>query len=76
MPILIENGLIVTGDDAGTRYDRGGILIEENRIAWIGPIDAAPAAARHPSVEAIDASRSIVMPGLVNAHMHSNEITV
>ena len=73
MPILIENGLIVTGDDAGTRYDRAGILIEENRIAWIGPIDAAPAAARHPSVEAIDASRSIVMPGLVNAHMHSNE---
>jgi 5-methylthioadenosine/S-adenosylhomocysteine deaminase len=73
MSIFIKNGLILTGDDAGTRHDPGGILIEENRIDWVGPMDEAPAAARHPQVEAIDASRSIVMPGLVNAHMHSNE---
>ena len=73
MSILIENGLIVTGDDTGARLDPGGVLIEEDRIAWVGPMDEAPAAARRPQVEVIDASRSIVMPGLVNAHMHSNE---
>ena len=73
MSILIENGLIVTNDDAGTRLDPGGVLIEEDRIAWVGPMDAAPEAARLPEVETIDARRSIVMPGLVNAHMHSNE---
>jgi 5-methylthioadenosine/S-adenosylhomocysteine deaminase len=71
--ILIDNGLIVTGDAAGRRIEPGGLLIEGNRIAWVGPMDEAPAAARHPRVEVIDAGRSIVMPGLVNAHMHSNE---
>ena len=73
MSILIENGLIVTGDDTGARLDPGGVLIEEDRIAWVGRMDEAPAAARRPQVEVIDARRSIVMPGLVNAHMHSNE---
>ncbi len=73
MSILIENGLVVTGDTAGTRYEPGGVLIEEDRIAWTGPMDASPAAARLPSVEVIDARRAIIMPGLVNAHMHSNE---
>ena len=34
--------------------------IEGNRIAWVGPMDEAPAAARHPQVEMIDARRSIV----------------
>ena len=33
MAIFIRNGLIVTGDDAGTRFDPGGLLIEGNRIA-------------------------------------------
>jgi 5-methylthioadenosine/S-adenosylhomocysteine deaminase len=71
--ILIDNGLIVTGDAAGRRIEPGGLLIEGNRIAWVGPMDEVPVAARRPQVEVIDARRSIVMPGLVNAHMHSNE---
>ena len=73
MAILIDNGLIVTGDTTGSRFEPGGLLIEGNRIAWVGLMDEAPAAARRSQVEVIDASRSIVIPGLVNAHMHSNE---
>ncbi len=56
MSILIENGLIVTNDDAGTRLDPGGVLIEEDRIAWVGPMDAAPEAARLPEVETMAVS--------------------
>jgi 5-methylthioadenosine/S-adenosylhomocysteine deaminase len=73
MSIFIKSGLIVTGDDAGTRHDPGAILIAGDRIVWVGPMNEAPEAARYPEVEVIDASRAIVMPGLVNAHMHSNE---
>jgi 5-methylthioadenosine/S-adenosylhomocysteine deaminase len=73
MAIFIDNGLIVTGDVAGTRFDRGGLFIENDRIAWVGPRNQAPEAAHSPGVETIDAGRAIVMPGFVNAHTHSNE---
>ncbi len=59
MAILIDNGLIVTGDTAGSRVEPGGLLIEGDRIAWVGPADAAPDAARGARVEVIDARRSI-----------------
>ena len=73
MTIFIRNGLIVTGDDDGTTFDPGGMLIEGDRIAWVGPQNDAPEAAFAKHVEVIRADRAIVMPGLVNAHMHSNE---
>jgi 5-methylthioadenosine/S-adenosylhomocysteine deaminase len=72
MALLIENGLIVTGAP-GERVEGGSILVEGDRIAWLGPAGEAPPAARAVGVETIDARRAIVMPGLVNAHMHSNE---
>ena len=72
MRIVIRNGCVVTGDAADTRYDNADILIEGNRIAAIGP-DAGARIADEDQVEVIDARRSIVMPGLVNAHIHSNE---
>jgi 5-methylthioadenosine/S-adenosylhomocysteine deaminase len=70
--IVIKNGCVVTGDTADTRYDGADVLIEGNRIAGIGPGVSARVAGES-NVEVIDASRSIVMPGLVNAHIHSNE---
>ena len=72
MAILIKNGCVVTGDAAGARHERADILIEGNRIAAIGSaLDAAGLDLR--KVELIDARDSIVMPGFVNAHIHSNE---
>ncbi len=44
----------------------GDVLIEDDRIAAVGPRLAAPA-----GTEVIDASGMIVMPGLVNAHRHT-----
>ena len=63
----------MTGDEASNRFEPGGLLIEGDRIAWVGPREAAPEAARGAHVEIMDARRSIVMPGFINAHMHSNE---
>jgi 5-methylthioadenosine/S-adenosylhomocysteine deaminase len=73
MAILIEGAHVVTGDAAGSAYDPGDILIEGDRIAWVGPSGQAPVPTTGPELEAIDGSRRIALPGLVNAHMHSNE---
>ncbi|MEA2779920.1 MAG: 5-methylthioadenosine/S-adenosylhomocysteine deaminase [Rhodospirillaceae bacterium] len=73
MPVLIANGHLVTGDTADTRLPRGDVLIDGNRIVRIGCDLRREAATLHPELEIIDASNSIVMPGLVNAHVHSNE---
>src|SRR4051812_26806259 len=73
MPVLIANGHLVTGDIADTRLPRGDVLIDGNRIVRIGCDLQREAATLHPDLEIIDASNSIVMPGLVNAHVHSNE---
>ena len=72
MAILIEGAHVVTGDAADSAYDPGDILIEGDRIAWVGASGQAPVPTG-PGLEAIDGSRRIALPGLVNAHMHSNE---
>ena len=45
------------------------VVVAGNAIAAIGP----DAGAAHPGIERIDARNAVVMPGLINAHLHSNE---
>jgi 5-methylthioadenosine/S-adenosylhomocysteine deaminase len=62
---LIKAGTIVAMDDEVDDLRRGDVLIEDDRIAAVAPsLDAAGAAV-------IDASDMIVMPGFVNAHIHT-----
>ncbi len=65
--ILIKNGTLVTVDpEHGIRYD-ADIFVRDGEIERIGAdLDA-------PSAEVIDASDSIVIPGFVNAHLHTWE---
>jgi len=63
---LLQGGSIVTMDASIADMDRGDILIEDDRIAAIGPtLDAGD------GVTVVDASDMIVIPGLVNAHIHT-----
>ena len=62
--ILIKGAQIVTMDDALGDIDRGDILVSGNTIEKVAPSIAAQAD------ETIDASRLIVMPGLIDAHNH------
>jgi len=64
--MLIKGGCVVTMDTRLGELAVGDVLIEDDRIAAIGPALAAP-----PGVETIDAAGMIVMPGLVNAHLHT-----
>jgi 5-methylthioadenosine/S-adenosylhomocysteine deaminase len=69
-PLWISGGLLVSPRGAGVDVRRGSLVIRDGRIAEIRPAgDAAPAEAR-----VIDARNKIVIPGLVNAHVHSHGV--
>ena len=62
---LIKNGSIISMDRKVGDFDRGDILIEEDKIIKIARIIRAP------NATVIDANGMIVMPGFVNAHIHT-----
>ena len=63
---LIRGGRVVSQDPAIGDLDNADVLVEGDRIAAVGPGLDAPAGA-----EVIEARDRIVMPGLVNAHIHT-----
>jgi len=63
MMILLKNGKIFTG--SGKDYEKGCILIEDNKIKYVGEDIQAP-----PETEVIDASGMFIMPGIIDAHCH------
>jgi 5-methylthioadenosine/S-adenosylhomocysteine deaminase len=63
--LLLEGATLVTMDDVLGDFARADILIEGDRIAAIAPMIEAHDAQR------LDVTGHIVIPGLVNAHMHT-----
>ena len=62
-PILIRGATVLTG--TGTRIEGGDVLIENGRIAAVGPALTLPAGAL-----LIDAKGRWVTPGLIDVHSH------
>ena len=64
--VLIRGGTVVTMDRKPRGLARGDVLIDGETIAEVtGEIETPPGA------EVIDAAGMIVMPGLINAHLHT-----
>lgn len=66
-PLLLEGALVLTLDDDGT----AGLLsvaVEAGRIAAVGP--QAELRQRFARAERLDCTGRILLPGLVNAHLH------
>jgi 5-methylthioadenosine/S-adenosylhomocysteine deaminase len=63
--LLLHGATILTMDPRFGDLRPGDILVEDSRVSAIAPKIHAPAA------EQIDASNFIIIPGLVNAHMHT-----
>jgi cytosine/adenosine deaminase-related metal-dependent hydrolase len=62
---LVKNGTIISMDPGIGIVPKGDILIDYDRIKNIGQssdIDGA---------EVVDAKHKIVLPGLINAHIHT-----
>jgi 5-methylthioadenosine/S-adenosylhomocysteine deaminase len=69
-PLIIRNGWIVSVDDAIGEIEGGDILVRGDRIEAVGlGIEVAGA-------EVIDATGMVVMPGMVNSHIHTWEIAL
>ena len=64
---LFKGGLVLTQDAHDSRYADGCVLVENDRIRFVGPTSALPAT--HVD-DTIDATGKVVMPGLVNGHSH------
>lgn len=67
MDILLKNAKIVTFNESNDVIENGDILIKNGKIEEIGKNISA-------TVEkVIDCTDKLVMPGLVNSHLHSDE---
>lgn len=66
--VLIRGGQILTLDDKDAVLPHGDVLIDGDEIVRVGSAIPSP-----PRAEVIDARGRVVMPGLINAHMHSDE---
>jgi len=63
-PILIKGGCVLTLDRAFGDFEQADVLIRGSKIS------AVQASISTPDADIIDASRTIVMPGLVDTHRH------
>jgi 5-methylthioadenosine/S-adenosylhomocysteine deaminase len=68
MKTLIRNALIVTMNDQRDVIENGAIVLDGNRISYVGPQEWTPTG---PFDKTIEAGRLIAMPGMINAHCHS-----
>jgi atrazine chlorohydrolase/5-methylthioadenosine/S-adenosylhomocysteine deaminase/melamine deaminase len=67
----VVGGRVVTMDPDRRLLEPGTVLIEDDRIAAVGPVDAVEVPA---DADVIDARGMAVLPGLVNAHTHVSQI--
>ncbi len=64
-PVVLRGGTVLTMDAEKTVLRDADVLVMDQRIAGIGASLDAP-----PDAVEIDASRGIVMPGMVDTHRH------
>jgi 5-methylthioadenosine/S-adenosylhomocysteine deaminase len=62
---ILRNGLVDLG---GGEFESADVVVDGGRISFVGR-----SAAEHADAEVIDCRRFAIVPGMVNAHCHSNE---
>ena len=68
MRVLIKNGMVLTLDQKDHQYDGYDLLVEDGLITQI---EAEISGEDSPPDKVIDATGKLIMPGLINAHLHS-----
>jgi 5-methylthioadenosine/S-adenosylhomocysteine deaminase len=67
--MIVAGGAVVTVDNARNVYSPGAIAIDGTTIVAVG--SANDIATRFKSVQQLDTTGSVVIPGLINAHSHA-----
>ncbi len=67
MAFVLTGATLIDGN-GGAPVPDAALLVEGERIAWVGPAADLPAEAQ--SVEQIDVSGKWLMPGIIDAHIH------
>lgn len=70
MQILIKGGRVLTLDDGCREWNPGYVVISEDRITAVGPLDACPPGLEAAADFILDCHGQAILPGLVNAHTH------
>lgn len=65
--LLIRNGTLIDGN-GGQPLANGGVLIEDNCIRAVGPLDAI--ALPDADIAEVDARGGFVLPGFIDTHVH------
>ena len=72
---IIHGGYVITMEGPGTGIiNNGAVGISGNRIAVVGKADEV--LKQHTAHRYIDAAGKAVMPGFVDAHMHTGDVIV
>ncbi|MCR1876388.1 putative aminohydrolase SsnA [Paraclostridium bifermentans] len=66
--ILVGNGRLITKNEQNPYMDDGCVVIEGNVIKEIGSTKEMKE--KYSNHEFIDANKKVIMPGLINTHMH------
>lgn len=66
--LLVGNGLLITRDNKNTVLENGCVAINGDLIAETGT--TAELRSKYRNADFIDAGKKIIMPGLINTHMH------
>ncbi len=69
---LLFNAMVITMDRPRRQYNQGAVLVEDDRILRVGRSDELAAAAA-PDAERIDLRGRILLPGLINTHVHTSQ---
>jgi len=67
--VLLTADAVLTMDAANTVFTDGAVLVRDDKIAEVGK--AAELSTRYPAAKRKDFGKAVLLPGLVNTHMHS-----
>jgi 5-methylthioadenosine/S-adenosylhomocysteine deaminase len=65
MRLVVKGGRVLVGDPGHGRFEHADLVVEDGRIAAIGPSDSISEA------QVIDAAGTLVLPGFVDTHRHT-----
>lgn len=68
MAILLTHAKAATMTDGYGLIEDAALVLQEDRILWVGPIDSLPDA--HRALPAQDCKGRLVTPGLIDCHSH------